>query len=148
MKRQEDRTMKRTVVCIVILLLVASSGASGRGVHPVIKISVTDITTGAPIRTRQTITAGDIFQVTVTTNGVDCAGQFVVTALGLNTPAALVQFLAFTIGPASGNESVTGGQLTANDFNGGVNDWKISASCNGAARSQWSKDFFEFFAQP
>jgi hypothetical protein len=102
---------------------------------PAIVVTVEDITTGLPISSGETITAGDQFQVTVNvTNNVDCAGQFVVTALGAPgaPPEVLVQNVIYIIGPASGGNSATGGVLTSNGTPGHPNKWKISASCDGA----------------
>jgi hypothetical protein len=125
-------------------LLVVSNGQ----VHPTVTITVNDLTTGQPISQGQTVSAGDQFQVAITSNA-DCAGQFVVTALGdLNSPpSALVQFAPFIIGPAVGNNSIVGGVLTATGLNGGRNDWKISVSCNGAAINQFAFDRLQFSAQ-
>lgn len=66
---------------------------------------------------KEVITAGDKFQVSVTTeNQIDCAGQFIVTAAG--APGApsevLVQSQTYIIGPASGDDSVTGAILASN----------------------------------
>jgi|GEM_PF-6342036 len=80
------------------------------------------------------------FQVEVINYGADCAGQFVVTALGDPNlgapPSALVQFVSYIIGPSVDSNSATGVPLVASiggldDFN----DWKITASCNGAEPS-------------
>jgi hypothetical protein len=113
-----------------------------------ISATVQDLTTGKPIKRGQTVAAGDQFQVTLTTNDVDCAGQFVVTALGGSQapPSVLVQVVPFIVGPASGGNSATGGTLTANGFGNLPNDWKVSATCNGAVPNQFSSATFEFFA--
>ncbi len=111
---------------------------------PVLTLTVRDLTTGRAISPKQTLTASDNFQVTVTTHDVDCAGQFVVTALGAPgaPPSVLVQLVPYIVGPASGGaSSVTGGILNA----GGNNDWKISTSCNGALPGQFYSSQFEFF---
>jgi hypothetical protein len=123
--------------------------ASAAHTHPTVTISVNDLTTGQPISEGQTVAAGDQFQVSITVTGVDCAGQFVVTALGAppSPPSDLVQFLPFIIGPAVGNNSVVGGVLTANGLNGGRNDWKVSVSCNGAVTNQFAFDRLQFSAQ-
>jgi hypothetical protein len=115
--------------------------------HPVITISVTDLTTGETISNEQTITATDFFQVTVTTNGVNCAGQFVVTALGASgsPPSVLVQSVPFIIGPAVSSNSVSGTQLQATVLSIGFNSWKISASCNGVGINQFAFASFQFF---
>ena len=114
-------------------------------------ITVRNPDTGERIRNEARVPAGTRFQVSVTTNGVDCAGQFVVSALGApgNPPSVLVQFVQFIVGPATGGNTVTGAPLVANALAGtSVNDWKISASCNGARREQFAHADFEFFARP
>jgi len=123
--------------------------AQGNAVHPRLSISVSDLTTGQPIAREQTVTAGDAFQVTVSTSGIDCAGQFVVTALGASgaPSSALVQFLPYIVGPSVGGNSVTGGALTAGVLVNGTNDWKISTSCNAADTHQFAFSTFEFFAK-
>jgi hypothetical protein len=123
--------------------------ASAAQVHPAVTITVNDLTTGQSISQGQTVTAGDQFQVSVTTTGVDCAGQFVVTSLGApsSPPSVLVQFVPFIIGGAVGNNSVVGGALTANGLNGGRNDWKVSVSCNGAGVNQFAFDRLQFSAE-
>ena len=80
-----------------------------------------------------------MFSITVTTNGVKCAGQFVVSALGGpgNAPAVLVQVVPFIIGPATGGNSVESTSLSAGVLPSGKNDFKVSASCNGARKSQF-----------
>jgi hypothetical protein len=113
-----------------------------------IAITVQDSTTGQPISSGSTITAGDEFQVTVTgTPEFNCAGQFIVTALGApgNPPSVLVQSVPFIIGPASGNSAV-GGTLSSNGTPGDENDWKISASCNGATQNSFASGTFEFLS--
>jgi len=118
-------------------------------VHSVLTITVSDLTTGQPIARRQTVMAGDAFQVTVSTDGSDCAGQFVVTALGAPgaPPSALVQSLPYIVGTSVGSNSVTGSTLTAGVLANGTNDWKISTSCNGAGTHEFAFGTFEFFAK-
>jgi hypothetical protein len=114
-----------------------------------ITISVKDLTTDKRITPGGTITAGDEFQVTVTSGPTfNCAGQFVVTALGAAgaAPSVLVQSLTFVIGPASGGNTATGGTLTSNGSTGHLNDWKISASCNGSTNRSFAFSNFEFFS--
>jgi hypothetical protein len=84
--------------------------------------------------------------VTVTTNGIDCAGQFVVTALGAPgaPPSVLVQFIAFIVGPAFGSNDATGFILVAA---GNENNFKITASCNGSRRSERAFAFSEFWVE-
>jgi len=113
-----------------------------------IKISVNNLDTGEPIRQRQTdVVENSEFQVTVRTNGIDCAGQIVVTALGAPTfpPSVLVQSFDFIIGPFGGSNSALFEPLFANGFG---NVWKISASCNGAVPQQFAFDSFEFLVEP
>lgn len=112
-----------------------------------VAISVKDVTTGKRIRSGQTLTSSDNFQVTVSTNNVDCAGQFVVTALGAPgaPPSVLVQIVPYIIGPNSGGNTVSGGILTAGVLPSGYNDWKISTSCNGARGGQFAFGHVEFF---
>lgn len=136
---QPDRTNVQITALVVAVLFssVLSFGQSGAPAttSPTIAITVFDVTTGLEITNGETITAGDKFQVTVTlTNNIDCAGQFVVTALGTpgGLPEVLVQNGTFIVGPASGGNSATGGVLTSNGTPGHPNHWKISASCNGA----------------
>jgi len=111
-----------------------------------IKISVENLDAGEPIRQGQTVVENSQFQVTVRTNGIDCAGQIVVTALGAPTfpPSVLVQSFSFIIGPFGGSNSALFAPLFANGFG---NDWKISASCNGAVPQQFAFDSFEFFVE-
>jgi len=112
-------------------------------------ISVKDLTTGKQIVQDSTITAGDEFQVTVSgAPEFNCAGQFVVTALGAPTapPSVLVQLQAYIIGPAVGTNSAMGGVLTSNGTPGHENDWKISASCNGPNSNSFAFGQFEFLS--
>ena len=140
---------RRLLIAAVLWALVGSSWAQAQDL-PVIGITVNDLTTGQPISPGQTVDAGDRFQITVTTiMGVDCAGQFVVTALGADgaPPSVLVQSVPFIIGPAVGSNAVTSGELTASVGSDGGNDWKVSASCNGATPNAFGFDSFDFFAQ-
>jgi hypothetical protein len=114
-----------------------------------ITLSVQDLTTGKSIAPGGTITAGDQFQVTVTSAPqYNCAGQFVVTAVGASgaPPSALVQIVPFIIGPFTGGNSATGGILTSNGTSGDENDWKISASCNGGNTNSFAFGQFEFLS--
>ncbi len=58
-----------------------------------VAITVKDLTTDSTIKSGHTILSGHKFAVTVTTNGIDCAGQYEVTALGSSgaPPEVLVQ---------------------------------------------------------
>src|SRR2546425_9748162 len=122
------RKVMRKISIVLIGLLAAvmlpsvahmTSTALGQGIPGLgrlrISIEVTNLDTGMPIKRRDTLTAVTPFQVTVTTNGIDCAGQFVVTALGDPSvgapPSVLVQFIPFIIGPAVGNNSASGEPL-------------------------------------
>lgn len=116
-----------------------------------VTITVQDLTTGQGIANGETLSASDNFQVTVTTDNVDCAGQFVVTALGARgaPPEVLVQSNTYIIGPNSGGgNAITGGVLTAATLPSGHNDWKISASCNATRQEQFAANHFEFFVKP
>jgi len=114
-----------------------------------ISLQVMDLTTGKLINQGQTVTAGDMFQVTVSTNNVNCAGQFVVTALGAPAapPSVLVQIVPYIIGPYGSSNSASGEPLIANGFSPGKNDWKVSTTCNGASPLQFGANAFEFFAE-
>jgi hypothetical protein len=112
-----------------------------------ISITLQDTTTGQPITNHETLSATDNFQVTVTTNNINCAGQFVVTALGASgaPPSVLVQAVPYIVGPAVGTNSVSGSTLNASVLPSGYNDWKISTTCNGAERGQFAYAHFEFY---
>jgi hypothetical protein len=147
-------TMKRTALVVtagatLVLASLVTSLVAQNPPRPVLKITVSDLTTGQLIAPEQTVTAGDTFQVTASTGGTDCAGQFVVTALGASgaPPSVLVQFLPYIVGASVGSNSVTGGTLTASVLAIGTNDWKISTSCNAAATHQFAFSSFEFFAK-
>jgi hypothetical protein len=111
--------------------------------------SVFDLTTGKAIKPAEVAAVGDEFQVTVTTDGVDCAGQSVVTALGAPTapPSVLVQTVPYIIGPAIGSNPVTGSRLSVGVLPNGRRDLKISTSCDGAVARQFAFSTFEFFAK-
>ena len=114
-----------------------------------IAISVEDLTTGKNIVSGSTITAGDEFQVTVTgPPEYNCSGQFVVTAIGAPgyPPSVTVQVQPFRIGPAVGSNTGSGPPLTSNALPGFENDWKISASCNGASTKSFAFGSFEFLS--
>ena len=144
--------MKRLATVLLVAIAVSLLAAIPFGVEargnrhdddPLrIRITVTNLTTGKLIKQRSRLTQEANFAVTVTTNGVDCAGQFVVTALGApgSPPSVIVQSVPFVVGPALADNSATGAPL-----NSGTNNlWKISASCNGAERGQFDTDTFEF----
>jgi hypothetical protein len=109
-------------------------------------ISVQDLTTGQPIRHGETIHSVDTIQVTVTTIGIDCAGEIAITALGTTgaPPEVGVVSSPFTIGPATSN-SFSLSPFYVGVLANGTNDWKISTSCNGATRGQFYFERFEFF---
>jgi hypothetical protein len=70
----------------------------------------------------------------------------VVTALGASgaPPSVLVQSVPFIIGPAVGSNEATGAVLQAAGVD---NDWKVTASCNGARRGQIAFAFHEFLVR-
>lgn len=148
--------MKFILLLTAVLALTTATSASGSpsvtarlipnvgGVASIaVSIAVADLTTGHPIVPGQTVNNGDSFQVTVTTNGTNCAGQFVVTALGAPgaPPSVLVQVVPYIVGPASGGNSVTGNTLTAG---GTGNEFKVSTSCDGVHTGQVAYSSFEF----
>ena len=131
---------------IGVIAIVAYLGSPAGGLEGAprarIEISVVDLGTGNAIKEKSTVTSLTDFQVTVTSNDVDCAGQFVVTALGAEgfPPSVLVQFVPFIVGPAVDENSVTGGPL-----DGGLeNTFKISGSCNSAEPNGFDFASFEF----
>jgi hypothetical protein len=107
-----------------------------------IGIRVTDVATGQPIG--ESVSSGTSFQVTVSTNGIDCAGQWVVTSIGAPglPPSVIVQAVPFIVGPALGNDSAVGFILTTSPNN----RYKVSASCNGFEVGEHDFAFFEFFS--
>jgi hypothetical protein len=115
-----------------------------RARHLRLRVTVRNADTGEQIGWRTPL--GTPFQVTVSTNDVDCAGQFVVTALGSSgaPPSVLVQAVPFIIGPGVGSNAVTGAILQAAGVD---NDWKVTASCNGAKRGQIAFAFHEFLVK-
>ena len=122
----------------------------GDGRHPFIRIMVTNLDTELPIQRNTTLyEVGIPWRVTVTNYGADCAGQFVITAIGAPgyPPSVSLQALAFTLGPSVGNYSVVSDIFLSGVTPDGLNDFKISASCNGALPQQKSFDFFEFFVE-
>src|SRR5687768_14767799 len=82
---------------------LATRAEAGR-THLKIDLLVTNANTGQPLSGKDPLTGPVLFQVAVRTNGVDCAGDFVVTALGAqgSPPSVLVQRVPFVIGPAVG----------------------------------------------
>ena len=115
----------------------------GRHLH--IDVTAFRSDTGKPLGS--SVPPGTVFQVKVATNGVDCAGQFVVTALGAPgaPPSVLVQVVPFITGPALGQNAAIGAPLTAA---GPGNAFKISASCNGARDGEHSFGFTDFKVVP
>jgi hypothetical protein len=141
-----------TLIATSVALLPSRALAMGAADHhPNIWIQVTDFDTGMPIKRNKTLNEVITFQVTVTNYGADCTGQFIVTALGDPAqgapPTAAVQTWFFNIGPSMGSNSSSSEPLISSVLPDGFNDWKISASCNGAAPHQRSFDFFEFFVE-
>jgi hypothetical protein len=142
--RQEIRFLLLLMTLLPLVFISAPSGARGQA-SPKLALTVEDLTTGQPISSGEIVANMDKFDVTVTTtNGIDCAGQWIVTALGAPgfPPSVPVQVHAFVIGPGTHTPSVTGAPLTAN---GVPNDWKISASCNAAEAGQFVEATVEFF---
>jgi hypothetical protein len=127
---------------LVLFALAAASSAAGSP-RPRLAVEVVNLSTGLPLRHGESLPPLTQFQVRVRTlNSVDCAGQFVVTAVGATPapPSVLVQAVPFIVGPAVGSNVATGFAL-----DGGLeNLWKVSASCNGAAPRSHDFDFFEF----
>jgi hypothetical protein len=126
----------------------ATPATAWPGQWPQITIAVTNLDTQRSIRRYETVPAVTPFQVSVSGNGVDCAGQFVVTALGASgaPPSVLVQFWPFIVGPAVGTDLSSSPALTAGVLPTGRNAFKISATCNGAALGRFAVARpFEFF---
>jgi hypothetical protein len=142
--------MKRIPVAVsVFALLIGKSliAADGLTIH----VTTKDLTTGKTIKANQTIAQGHTIQVSVTTNSVDCAGQFAVSALGApgNPPAVLVQVVPYIIGPFVGSNIATGVPITVASLSATEsNDFKVSATCNGAPATQWASSHLEFFVAP
>jgi hypothetical protein len=139
-----------SLIVTSVALLPSTALAMGADRHPNIWIQVTNLDTGMPIKRNKTFNSlGIPLEVTVTNYGADCAGQFVITAIGApgSPPSVLVQFQAFIIGPSVGSNSVTADTIYTGVTPDGFNDIKITASCNGAAPHQKSFDFFEFFVE-
>ena len=150
--------MKKLVQLIALLTVLVCSNPlaglnaqekAGRPAVLFISLQVMDLTTGKVIKPGQTVTAGDQFQVIVTTNNINCAGQFVVTALGAPgaPPSVLVQVVPYIVGPFGGSNSASGEVLTANGLSGGKNNWKVTTTCNGAVPGQFAANATEFFAE-
>lgn len=152
--------LRNTLVLLAMLLAAAAitlappihaQADGGQRAPKPLAISVQDITTGQPITNGETIAALDQFQVTVTVaNPINCAGQFVVSALGAKggPPSVLEQSVPFELGPASGGNSVSGDVLTATGFPNHPNDWKISATCQAARVNAFAASKFEFYSDP
>lgn len=145
-----------TIIIVMLISISLVIGATmiptvlaGEGQHPRINIKVTNLDTGMPIKKKDTLFAVTPFQVTVINYEADCAGQFIVTALGDTNigapPSVIVQAQTFIIGPSVDSNSASGAPLMANFGPDGYNDWKITASCNGVEPFQRSFDSFEFF---
>lgn len=137
------------VVSVVLFAAVQVTAQSVNSPQPVIRIAIANLDAGGLVRNDETIPAGTDVQITVTTNGVDCAGHLVVTALGAPgaPPATLVQTVPFILGPAVGNNAVTGSPLDAGVLPTGRNDFKVSATCNGAGHDHFSVAESEFLVQ-
>ena len=139
--------MKQALAIVFSLVLaVTAVWTQDRPENAPLKVTVTvqDVTTGQPISNGEVLHATDNFQVTVTTNGINCIGNFLVTAE--NTTGEIgSQEVFYIIGPASGSDSASGSILNAFVLPNGTNDWKISNACNGAVPHQFSLSRFEFF---
>lgn len=144
--------MARSVIAALCFLAASPVilPAQAASATPKIQLTLTvmDLTANKPIKQSETVPAGHQFNVTVSTNDIDCAGQFAVTALGAPgaPPEAGVQALAYVIGPSSGSNSATGQTLTVTHPPSGKNDFKISATCNGAVKRQFGVKTFEFYS--
>lgn len=134
-----------SLTALLSISALAQSNLGGLGIG----IRVINPYTKQNIDQGSTLSAITPFQVIVTTNGINCAGQFVITALGApgNPPSVVVQNAPFIIGPAVNKNSVSSKTFTSDVRPDGFNDWKITASCNGAKPSASSFAFFEFFVQ-
>jgi hypothetical protein len=157
--RNEGQKVRRGIaavsVAVALVAIVAllstpvfagtiSGSNTNRSTTGYISIQVKDLSTGKNIPNNSNVPDGTPFQVTVTTNNVNCAGQFVVTALGAPTapPSVLVQILPYIVGPFGGSNSASGSPLAAG---GSGNIFKVSTTCDGAARSQFATAHFQFF---
>ena len=143
---RKDRLVFWTCSMALLALLAGSYGSTlGKNDNLKIDIVVMNLATGEPIHRGETLTSVTPFQITVTTNDVDCAGQFVVTALGAPgaPPSVLVEIRSFIIGPDRGTNTFSGQVLDSAIRN----DWKVSASCNGAQPKEVAFDSFEFFVE-
>ena len=149
MKAGFARPLAIVAAVLALLLIFPATAYAQNAVNP-LQISVFNVTTGQDVPSGAVITQGDVFHVTVTLMpGVNCAGQYVVTAIGVAPapPSAMVQSMAFILGPAVGSSSVTGGDLDAGTLPNGKNDYKVSASCNAAPRNAIGFARFEFFVK-
>ena len=148
------RVLLTVILCSVVFASTAvwaGNQNDHRYRHPKIGIKVVNLDTGMPIKQYDTLNLLTPYQVTVINRGADCAGQYVVTALGDSSvaapPSVIVQFEQFIIGPSVASKSFTGDSLPANVLPEGYNDYKVTASCNGAKPHQRSFAFFEFFVE-
>ena len=143
--------MKFITQMVLFLFLVSWGQAVGAhdGKHPKLSIKIINLSQGGQIKHRETLNTTDQFRVQVKTNGIDCAGQYVVTAIGApgNPPSVLVTARTFTLGPFVGSNSYTGPLiLTASVVPETLkNVWKISASCNASGNKHEYFAFVEFY---
>ena len=139
----------KSLALVFLVVLVATMVWTQEHRPLKIAISVQDLTTNQPISYGETIHAVDTIKVTVTTNGVNCAGAVAVTALGITgaPPEVGVVSSPFYIGsaPTEPGESFSLAPFYVGVLPNGTNDWKISASCNGARVGQFDFATFEFF---
>lgn len=130
--------------------LVAQAGG-GNSPKLKLKITVTNLDTGQVIGQRATINNNTPIQVSVKTNGINCAGAFVLSARGDTStgapPVVIYQSVPIIIGPAIGDNTATGETHIATDWEGGFQNYKVSAVCNGFRTKQFDSDFFEFFVR-
>ena len=143
--------MEKNVFAAVCLLAACPVILPAQAANTIPKIQLTvtvvDQTAGEPLKQGETVPPGHMFNVTVTTNDIDCAGQLAVTALGAAgaPPEVGVQTFGYVIGPNSGGNSANGATLMTGHPPGRKNDFKISATCNGVVKRQFVFKTFEFY---
>ena len=108
-----------------------------------LQVLVKNATTDSVIADQAKIPAGTPYQVTVTTNEVDCAGAFVISGPGTSGGVALLAAQGFEIGPAAGLNSVSSSILTA-DVTADGDTVKVSATCHGRAGGVFDSARTEF----
>lgn len=97
----------------------------------------------------ETLSMGTNFQATIEGSGVDCVGDWLISAVGDSNvgapPSVPVARGPMQLGPAAGTNSMTLPVLFAGVTADGTNNWKVSAYCNGAEKGQIAFESFEFF---